>query len=64
MHDGRFANLTEVVEFYNSGIHASTTIDPILNKRAPTYQLNLTNEQKLALIAFLNTLTDVVVLQP
>ncbi len=64
MHDGRFANLAEVVEFYNSGIHASATIDPILNKRAPTYQLNLTNEQKLALIAFLNTLTDVAVLQP
>ena len=31
---------------------------PIINKKAPTYKLNLTTEQKQALVAFLKTLTD------
>lgn len=58
MHDGRYATLEEVVEFYNSGVQASATIDPIINKKAPTYKLNLTTQQKQALVAFLKTLTD------
>lgn len=58
MHDGRYSSLEEVVEFYNSGIKPSATIDPIINKKAPNYKLNLTNGQKQALVAFLNTLTD------
>lgn len=58
MHDGRFKTLAEVIEFYNSGIHYSATIDPILNKKAPTYQLQLTTEEKSGLVAFLKTLSD------
>lgn len=58
MHDGRFNTLEEVVEFYNSGVHVSPNIDPIMSKKAPSYKLNLTQEQKDALVAFLKTLTD------
>jgi len=58
MHDGRYATLEDVVEFYNSGVQPSATVDPIINKKAPTYKLNLTTQQKQALVAFLETLTD------
>ena len=56
MHDGRFATLEEVLEHYNSGGVASSTIDPFMK-----YQdggLALAPSQKADLIAFLHTLTD------
>ena len=59
MHDGRFATLEEVVEFYNSGVVNHTNLSPPL--RGPGGQprrLNLTAAQKAALVAFLKTLTD------
>jgi cytochrome c peroxidase len=65
MHDGRFATLEEVVEFYNSGVVDNPNLPPQL--RAPTppgalpgppRRLNLTPGQKAALVAFLKTLTD------
>ena len=65
MHDGRFATLEEVVEFYNSGIVNHPNLSPPL--RTPTgpgqppggpLRLNLTTAQKAALVAFLKTLTD------
>ncbi len=64
MHDGRFATLEEVVEFYNSGVVNNPNLPPPL--RAPPIpgqppaprRLNLTAGQKAALVAFLNTLTD------
>ena len=64
MHDGRFTNLEEVVEFYNSGVVLNVNLPPPL--RAPpapgqppaARRLNLTNNQKAALVAFLRTLTD------
>ena len=59
MHDGRFATLREVVEFYDSGIEDSPDLDPRL--RAPDgspRRLHLTAAQRDALVAFLNTLTD------
>jgi cytochrome c peroxidase len=64
MHDGRFTNLEEVVEFYNSGVVLNPNLPPPL--RAPPApgqppaprRLNLTNNQKAALVAFLRTLTD------
>ena len=64
MHDGRFATLEEVVEFYNSGIVLNPNLPPPL--RAPPVpgqppaarRLNLTTPQKGALVAFLKTLTD------
>lgn len=64
MHDGRFATLEEVVEFYNSGVVAGPNIGPVLlippgNPGAGTpRRLNLTAQQKAALVAFLKTLTD------
>lgn len=59
MHDGRFSTLAEVVEFYNSGVQPHPNLDPRL--RTPNSQprrLNLTNTEKAALVAFLQTLTD------
>jgi len=60
MHDGRFTNLDQVVEFYNSGIVFNPNLSPPL--RAPggdsALRLNLTADQKAALVAFLKTLTD------
>ncbi len=59
MHDGRFTTLAEVVEFYNSGIRLNQNLDRILrdNQGAPQ-RLNLTPDEKSALVAFLETLTD------
>jgi cytochrome c peroxidase len=62
MHDGRFATLEQVVEFYNSGVVNNPNLSPPL--RNPPGQppgarrLNLTAAQKAALVAFLKTLTD------
>lgn len=61
MHDGRFATLEEVIEHYNSGIkpHANLddTLRDLLNPAYPK-RLNLSDDEKDALIAFLHTLTD------
>lgn len=59
MHDGRFATLEEVVEHYNSGVQAHPTLSPALtDANGNPIQLNLTETQKSALVAFLKTLTD------
>ena len=60
MHDGRFNTLEEVVEFYNSGVNQSSpNVSPLMLKsNRPGGSLNLTNEQKSDLVAFLKTLTD------
>lgn len=59
MHDGRFATLEEVVEHYNSGIQNSPTLDNRLrNNNGQPVRLNLTNAEKAALVAFMETLTD------
>jgi cytochrome c peroxidase len=59
MHDGRFATLREVVEFYDSGIEANPDLDPRLRASdGSPRRLNLEPEQRDALVAFLNTLTD------
>ena len=59
MHDGRFATLEEVIEHYNSGIQDHPTLAPPLrdNDGNPV-RLNLSEEDKAALVAFLHTLTD------
>jgi cytochrome c peroxidase len=56
MHDGRFTNLEQVVEHYNSGGVFSSTIDPFM--KYTTGGLQLSPENKAALIAFLKCLTD------
>lgn len=62
MHDGRFTNLEQVVEFYNSGVVNHPNLSPPLRVPGPgpggVLRLNLTAPQKAALVAFLKTLTD------
>ena len=64
MHDGRFATLAQVVEHYNSGIQDGPALDNRLKNPPGTpnagqpLRFNLTNADKDALVAFLNTLTD------
>jgi cytochrome c peroxidase len=59
MHDGRFAKLEDVIEHYNTGIRAHPNLHPLLKGAdgKPT-RLNLSMQQKSALLAFLMTLTD------
>jgi len=56
MHDGRFFTLEQVVDHYDMGGHYSSTIDP--NMKKVGIGLQLTNQEKADLIAFLKTLTD------
>jgi cytochrome c peroxidase len=61
MHDGRFATLEQVIDHYNSGIQPHRNLSPILKGfgvDAPPVRLELSPEQKAALVAFLKTLTD------
>ena len=58
MHDGRFASLEEVVEHYNSGIKDHPNLDERLRFGETPQQLNLSEEKKAGLVAFLKTLTD------
>ena len=59
MHDGRFTTLEQVVEHYNSGLQPNPNLAPQLkNPNGTPKQLNLTVQEKAALVAFLKTLTD------
>lgn len=59
MHDGRFATLLEVVEHYDSGVQPHPNLSPVLQTNGgQPLRLNLTNGEKNALVAFLETLTD------
>jgi len=62
MHDGRYKTLDEVIEHYNSGVHKSATIDPIMTLPGKEMGLQLSTQKKQDLIAFLQTLTDTSVL--
>jgi len=57
MHDGRFATLEEVLDFYSEGVQTSVNID---SKMGFAHQsgVRLTKEEKKQIIAFLMTLTD------
>ncbi len=60
MHDGRFTTLEQVVEHYSTGVKNHPNLSPQL--RLPGGQprlLNLSVQDKAALVAFLKTLTDV-----
>lgn len=57
MHDGRFKTLEEVVEHYSTGVRKTPTLDPNLAKH-PDAGIQLSAEDKKALVAFLKTLTD------
>lgn len=59
MHDGRFTNLTQVVQFYSTGVVNNPNLSPPLrNPAGGVLRLNLSTNQIAALVAFLNTLTD------
>jgi len=60
MHDGRFATLREVIDHYDHGVKDSPTLSTLLedlSTGAPR-RLNLSEQDKDALEAFLRTLTD------
>ena len=58
MHDGRFNTLNQALEHYNSGVKNSSTLSQQL-----AGGISLTEQQKLDIIAFLNTLTDYTFIQ-
>jgi len=59
MHDGRFATLREVIDHYDHGIQDSQFLDTRLRKHDGTAKrMDLPEEDKAALEAFLHTLTD------
>jgi len=58
MHDGRFATLEEVVEFYNSGVQDNPNLDNRLIENGRPIRMNLNVGERAALVAFLETLTD------
>lgn len=57
MHDGRFATLDAVLDFYSTGVHNSANVDP---KMEYSFQggVQLTTDEKAKIKAFLLTLTD------
>jgi len=59
MHDGRFATLEEVVDHYSEGIvdHQNLS-DELKNEDGTPKNLNLSQDDKDALVAYLKTLTD------
>lgn len=58
MHDGRFDTLEEVIEHYNSGIQDHPQLANQLQQNGQPERLNLSQQEKDALVAFLETLTD------
>lgn len=62
MHDGRFADIDEVIDHYDHGAVSSSTLDPMMQYNVD-YGLGLTDQDRADLIAFLHTLTDVAFLE-
>lgn len=54
MHDGRFADIDEVLDHYSSGIHVSSTLD----SKIPLSGFQLSPEDKTAVVHFLKCLND------
>ncbi len=57
MHDGRFRTLSAVLDHYSSAVQKSATLDKRLINGTKT-GIPLSADEKVKLIAFLNTLTD------
>lgn len=57
MHDGRFTTLDEVIDFYSEGVQYSDDISPLMH-HVMQGGVQLTDQEKQQLKAFLNTLTD------
>ena len=58
MHDGRFATLRQVVEFYNRDIQPHPDLDNRLKQNGRPRRMNLSGQDIDALVAFLESLTD------
>ena len=58
MHDGHFATLEEVVDFYASGVRDGPALDPRLREGREPRRLDLDAGDRAALVAFLKTLDD------
>lgn len=58
MHDGRFATLAEVVDFYDHGVQEGPALDNRLRQGRGPQRLNLGAADRAALVAFQMTLTD------
>jgi len=57
MHNGVYTTLEEIVDFYNKGGAAGLGIE-LEFQTLPPDKLNLTNQEKKDLVAFMKTLTD------
>jgi len=57
MHNGVYTTLEEVIEFYNKGGASGLGIE-LEYQTLPTDKLNLSNQEKKDLIAFMKSLTD------
>ena len=57
MHDGRFKTLDEVIDFYSEGVQYSEQISPLMH-HVMQGGVQLTEQEKQQLKAFLHTLTD------
>lgn len=57
MHDGRYKTIDEVIDFYSSGLIVSPYVNPLMH-HVNNGGVQLTQNQKKQLKAFLNTLTD------
>ncbi len=62
MHDGRFADIDEVLDHYDHGVVSSSTLDPMMQYNVD-YGLGLTAQDRADLKAFLHTLTDTAFLE-
>ncbi|MCS6929587.1 MAG: hypothetical protein NZM43_08840 [Saprospiraceae bacterium] len=59
MHDGRFKTLTEVIDFYSTGIQPHPNLHPLLrNPDGSPKRFNFTAKEKQDLLNFLDMLTD------
>jgi cytochrome c peroxidase len=58
MHDGRFATLAEVVDFYDHGVQKGPALDARLLRGGEPLRLNLGAADRAALVAFLMSLSD------
>ena len=58
MHDGRFATLEEVVDFYDAGIEMNDNLHPSLMKGNAVKRMQMSQVEKTALVDFLKLLTD------
>ncbi|MEO0606403.1 MAG: cytochrome c peroxidase, partial [Myxococcota bacterium] len=58
MHDGRLETLEDVIEHYDSGVQDHPNLDGRLRRGNEVQRLNLSPQERAALVAFLETLTD------